>query len=349
MSTEALNVLLDWTPNVNHAGFFVAQAKGWYASQGISVNFISPHQDGYSTTQAESLKNKTADIAICPSETVVSSACQPPGSDKPRLVAVAAVLTEDTSAIVTLRSSGLARPRDLDGRRYASYAARYEGRIVQQLIKNDGGSGDFVEDVESGKLGVWDALVRGGADATWVFMGWEGVIAEREGVDLNAFKLSDYNVPYGYSPIMVVTEETLNTRKTALKAFLAASALGWKQVVANPQEAADAAYKAMTHAFSDAPLPEPLDPDVMLRATQYIARHVMPESGKWGQMEESRWSGFLDWLSDSGLLTTLQQSRKPQPGVSVSLDELRNGNAGERIPRESIPASSLFTNDCLLP
>ena len=54
-------------------------------------------------------------------------------------------IQRSTSAIVTLTSSGLSRPRDLDGKVYASYAARFEGRIVQRMIQNDGGKGEFEE------------------------------------------------------------------------------------------------------------------------------------------------------------------------------------------------------------
>ena len=52
-------------------------------------------------------------------------------------------------------------------------------------------------------------MLQGKADATWVFMGWEGVDAKRRGVDLNAFYLKDYNIPYGYSPVLVATQDTL--------------------------------------------------------------------------------------------------------------------------------------------
>ena len=58
---------------------------------------------------------------------------------------VAVLLQKQTSTIVTLKSSGLDRPAKLDGKVYASYAARYEGRIVQKLIQADGGSGDYKE------------------------------------------------------------------------------------------------------------------------------------------------------------------------------------------------------------
>ena len=105
---------------------------------------------------------------------------------RPHLKAVAAILQKQTSAIVTTKQSGLARPRDLDGRVYASYAARFEGRIVQRMIINDGGSGAFVEETPP-MLGIFDTILAGKADATWVFMGWEGVHAQLKGVDLNVF------------------------------------------------------------------------------------------------------------------------------------------------------------------
>ena len=69
----------------------------------------------------------------------------------------------------------------------ASYGARFEGRIVQRLIQNDGGAGDF-EEVVVPHLSIWQRLLEGNFDATWVFMGWEGVEAEIKGVQLNVFR-----------------------------------------------------------------------------------------------------------------------------------------------------------------
>ena len=73
--------------------------------------------------------------------------------------AIAAILQDDTSAIVTLKSSGLDRPAKLDGKKYASYGARYEGRIVQRMIQNDGGAGDYQE-VALPMLGIWETILK---------------------------------------------------------------------------------------------------------------------------------------------------------------------------------------------
>lgn len=180
---------------------FIAKAKGMYAAHGLDVVLRSPHVDEYKSTPASHLVAGDAQLAITPSETVVSHNTWPDNS-KPKLKAVATLLQQDTSAIVTLKSSGLDRPSKLDGATYGSYGARYEGRIVQQMIKNDGGAGEYTE-VVSPMLGLWNTLLNGSCDATWVFMGWEGVEAALKGVELNVFRLKDYGVSYGYSPVLV--------------------------------------------------------------------------------------------------------------------------------------------------
>jgi hypothetical protein len=69
------------------------------------------------------LVNGSATFACVPSESVISYHTWPTG-DKPKIVAVAALLQSNQSAIVTLQSSSIDRPAKLDGKTYASYAAR---------------------------------------------------------------------------------------------------------------------------------------------------------------------------------------------------------------------------------
>jgi ABC-type nitrate/sulfonate/bicarbonate transport system substrate-binding protein len=137
------------------------------------VTLLSTHHDDYKRTPASRVTDGSATFAVTPSETVVSSAtpkATASAAAKPKLVAVAALQAKTTSAVVTLKSSGRDTPAKLDGANYASYAARYEGRIVQELIKKAGGKGVYTECVPP-MLGIWNTLLAGNADATWVFMG----------------------------------------------------------------------------------------------------------------------------------------------------------------------------------
>lgn len=67
---------LDWTPNINHIGFFVAYSRGFFDEAGVKAVFDSPHSDDYKTTPAQKVVSGTAHVAICPSESVISHACQ---------------------------------------------------------------------------------------------------------------------------------------------------------------------------------------------------------------------------------------------------------------------------------
>ena len=240
--TEGVKIALDWTPNGNHSGIFVALAKNFYKDEGLdNVEIISPHQDQYQETPASKVSDggKGTWVGIAPKETIVSShpACRSDGRQE--LVAVAALLQEDDSAIVTLKESGIDSMSKLEGKRYASYGARYEGRIVKKMIQNAGGSGEYQE-LTPNKLGLWDAVVHGNCDATWVFMGWEGQEAKMKGLELNVFRLKDHGIPYGYPLVVFTTKKNVEDEnaKICIHKFLKATAKGYKWTVENQEEAA---------------------------------------------------------------------------------------------------------------
>ena len=160
-----LKVALDWTPNVNHIGLFVANEMSFYTEQQLDVHLISPLDDDYATTPGKKLETGGADFAIAPFETVISLNNK---ANTVAAIAIYAILQEDLSSIATLRSSGIDRPKALDGRVYASYKARYEDHIIQQMVKNDGGQGNLQLEYPD-KLGIWNTLLQGKADATWIF------------------------------------------------------------------------------------------------------------------------------------------------------------------------------------
>ena len=214
-----ITVALDWTPNGNHLGFFVAKDKGLYDAAGLDVTIVSPADAEYDgsynpgdedadapgapkyVTPCSKVAEGSAHFAMNSPEGVVGWNTAP---GRPQLKAVAALLRDrNSSAIVALKSSGITSPKDLDGKRYASYAARFEGRIVQRMIQHAGGAGDYIEDTPP-MLGIWNSLVEGKFDATWVFMQWEGVEAQLKGVELNAFPVCDYGVPYAYAPCLII-------------------------------------------------------------------------------------------------------------------------------------------------
>lgn len=118
---KTLRIALDWTPNVNHIGIFIAKELGFYKASGIDVEILSPLTDNYQLTPGKKLELDVVDFAIAPFETVISLNNKKNVVDA---VAVYAILQEDISSIATLKSSNLKSPKLLDGKTYASYKAR---------------------------------------------------------------------------------------------------------------------------------------------------------------------------------------------------------------------------------
>ncbi|BFP41568.1 ABC transporter substrate-binding protein [Flavobacteriaceae bacterium GF1] len=284
---KTMKLALDWTPNINHLGFFVADALGYFKEAGLEVELLDPQEDNYAVTPAKKVEMGIADMALCPLESVISYRCKRHPFDA---VALATLFQEDLSAIVVLEDSDVQRPRDLDGRSYASYKARYEDEIVCQMIKNDGGAGQM-ELVYPDKLGIWETLQSRQYDATWVFLNWEGVQARGNGLELREFRLSDYDIPYGYSPIILASQKRVEKDNPSYSAFLQAVKKGFSYAKQNPGEAVRIL----------APLVAEQDKDIDLLKSQKMTIAAYGNHADWGKMDRHRVDQFLNWLKTKDL------------------------------------------------
>ena len=279
---EKFKIALDWTANTNHTGFYVAKEKGFYTELGLEVRIDTPDTDNYSRTPAKKVELGLADMALCPFESVVSYRSKAKAFDA---VAIATIFQEDVSAIASLANSEIKRPADLDGKVYASYKARYEDEIVRQMIKNDGGRGN-IDIVYPEKLGIWDTILKGTSDATWIFANWEGIQAKNGGIDLNLFKMSDYGIPYGYSPIVLANEYAVSKREGSYARFLEATKKGYLFAQENPVEA----------VACFAPFVAEQDRNIDLVQSQKFSSPFYGNMNNWGVLDKAKVQQYLDWL-----------------------------------------------------
>ncbi len=281
---QTLRLALDWTWNTNHAGFWVAQKLGYYEEVGLQLDFLTPNQDQYLETPAKKVELGKADIALCPLESILSYRTK---SSPFPLWAIAAIYQHDTSALVTLPT--IHSPKELDQKIYASYQAKYEDHIIRKMIQQDGGQGD-IRIYYPPKLGIWNTLLEKSADATWIFMPWEGVMAQQRGIPLNYFKLKDYGIPYSYSPVLATSESLIQTSSGIVSSFLKASAKGFAWAKANPGKTAELLPEVVPA--------EDQDLDFLTESqNQASASYLDP----WGKMDMQQIQIFLDWLHQEKL------------------------------------------------
>lgn len=283
-------IALDWTANTNHTGFYVAKEKGFYKTLGLNVDIITPAADNYAVTPAKKVELGQADVALCPFESIVSYRTKKKTFDA---VALATIFREDMSAIATLSNSGIHSPKDLDGCVYASYKARYEDEMVRQMIRNDGGEGKF-EITYPEKLGIWNTILKKKADATWIFRNWEGVQAENNGIALRLFKMEDFGIPYGYSPVIMGSYKAIRANEELYQRFLGATKKGYMFAKANP----DTAVECIS------PFVAEQDKNIDLVQSQKVTSNYYGDMESWGVIEEAKVNLFLDWLYNSELEKT---------------------------------------------
>ena len=283
-----LTIALDWTPNTNHTGFFVARELGFYREKNIDLDIISPEADGYSVTPAKKLETDEVDFAIVPTESLISLLLK---ENKVDVKGIAAILREDTSSLVTLASSDVVRPKQLDGKRYASYKARYEDKIVKQVIINDGGTGEVTIGYPE-KLGIWDTILIGEFDATWIFNAWEGIEAQTQGIALNYFNLKDYGVPYGYSPLIIAKTAYIESRQDVFTDFMSATREGYLFAQQNPEKA----IEILSNHIPEKDLKR-ID---ILKSQLYVNNYYGVEN-TWGKMELDVFQEFTQWLTENGI------------------------------------------------
>lgn len=283
-----LKLALDWTPNVNHIGFLIAIELGFYNQQGIDLEILNPKDDNYSMTPGKKLELDFVDFAIAPFETVISLNNK---ANKVQAVAIYAILQQDLSCIVTLKSSNITSPKFLDGKLYASYKARYEDHIVKEMVKNDGGKGDL-KIIYPEKLGIWNTLLSGKADATWIFDNWEGIEASGKNIELNKFTLAEFDIPYGYSPIVLTKKENITKQKELYSKFIKATQNGFLYAKNNLTESTEILSRYVTEYD--------LKNIDLEKAISFSTPYFGNESNC-GIMKQERISSFIKWLVDRGL------------------------------------------------
>ena len=304
-----LTIALDWTPNVIHSGMYLAHLKDYFPSD-LSVEFISTDVDNYTKSPIDRLADGEADIALAPTEHLLKHRLLK--NDSLPVVAIATVMQEETSGFVTLASSGIDRPAKLEGRTYAGYKTLLEENLLNSMIRQDGGEGT-IRMVTPPRLEIFEAFLRQEFDVCWVFSPWEGVIAEHRGMALNTFHLTDYQVPYGYSPLLITREEMVQERADTIQAFLAGVAQGYREVSQQPEAVALQLVKGIDHANFE-------DVAFITRTMHTIASSLLNSEGQWGTMQLSRCERYVHWLLQHDLLKT--ESGRLLTAQDVPIDKL---------------------------
>ena len=111
---QTVTVVLDWTPNTNHTGIYVALANGYFEEAGLDVQVVQPPEDGAVTLVASG----KAQFGVSFQDSLAPAFA---GDSPMPVTAVAAIIQHNTSGIVSRAGEGMDTPRGLEGKKYATW------------------------------------------------------------------------------------------------------------------------------------------------------------------------------------------------------------------------------------
>ncbi|WP_103384053.1 ABC transporter substrate-binding protein [Pseudonocardia dioxanivorans] len=280
-----IRVALDWTPNTNHTGLFVAQQEGWFRDAGLDVQILP-----YNSTSPDTLVGSGAaefGIGFQNSFTFSKAA----GAD---IVSVLAILQHWGSDIaVRADRTDITSPKDLDGKVYGGFGDPGEVPKMSAVIKDAGGKGTFSTVVLG--TSAYEALYSGQVDFTEPFVAWEGIEAQLRNEPLKTFAYTDYGFPDAYGVLLEGNAGWLAAHPDVATKFVQAVQRGYQLAADDPATAAKLLMDANPGAFTD--------PELVNRSQQMLAQQFMKDpSGRVGTQTLAQWSGFSGFLFDSGAL-----------------------------------------------
>ncbi|MBP1759164.1 MAG: ABC-type nitrate/sulfonate/bicarbonate transport system, periplasmic component [Firmicutes bacterium] len=283
---QKVTFVLDWTPNTNHTGVYVAQEKGYFKDAGLEVDIIQPPEGGALPLVASG----KAEFAVSFQEEIAAAIT----SDSPLdVVAVGTILQHNTSGIISLKEDKILSPKNMENKVYATWDTPVEKAILKQVITKDGGNYDKVKMVPSTVSDIISAL-QSNIDAVWIYYGWDGIATKVKGLDTNFFAFKDIDpVLDFYTPVIAASQTYLNKNGDTTKKFLAAVAKGYEYSIANPEEAAKILVKYA---------PE-VDLDIATNSQKYLKDQYKAEVKQWGYIDQKRWDNFYTWMYENKLIS----------------------------------------------
>lgn len=282
---------LDWTPNTNHTGFFVADYLGYYEQEGLSVTIVQPPEGGAEMMTASG----QSQFGISAQDTLAANFASEEPMD---ITAVAAILQHNTSGIISLDCKS---PRDLEGKRYSTWDIPTEQAMIKHIMEKDGGDFSKVELIPNVITNEAEALRNGDTDAVWIYYAWSGINAELSDLDFEYFDFGELNEIFDfYTPVIIADNDFLKNEPDMARAFLSATKKGYEYSIENPEAAADILISSDTTGSLTG------SEELVTASQKWISEKYIDDAQGWGLIDPKRWNSFYDWLGQEGLTQKIE-------------------------------------------
>ncbi|MCS1352337.1 ABC transporter substrate-binding protein [Mechercharimyces sp. CAU 1602] len=284
---KEITLMLDWVPNTNHTGLYVALEKGYFSEEGLDVKIETPGE----TSAPQLVGAGEADFGISSQEYITQAR-----AEGIPIVSIAAILQHNTSGFASPKEKKITSPADFVGKTYGGWGTPMENAFLKTVLEKKGIPTKKVEDkiniVNMGEADFFTATKRD-IDFSWIYYGWTGVEAEQRDIPLNMMYLTDLDPSLDfYTPAIIASEKTVQSDQETATKFMRAVSKGYKFAIEQPGDAADILVKYTPES----------DPELIKASQKWMSRHYQADAAKWGWQEKEKWAQFTDWMVDNQLI-----------------------------------------------
>ncbi len=278
-----VKIVLDWSPNTNHTGLYVAKEQGYYKEEGLNVDIVLPGTGGADAMVASG----EVPFGVSVQENVTQGRIQ-----GVPLVSIAAVIQHNTSGFAAPVDKGIKTPKDFEGKTYGGWGSPVEEAVMKSIMDQSGADVGKVKFVNMGEADYFTAVKRD-IDFAWIFYAWTGIEAELRGEPLDMQYVKDYSEQLDYyTPVIVTNEKTISDDPELVKAFMRATSKGYRYAIEHPEESAEMLLKAVPD----------LDKDLVVASQKWLSPKYQEDAARWGEQKKEVWQNYSDWMQKFGLL-----------------------------------------------
>jgi NitT/TauT family transport system substrate-binding protein len=225
---DSVSLQLNWVHTSDFTGFYVADAKGYYAEENLNVD-IRPRDPDDDVPPRQKLADGDADFAVLSMNRIRSLIEE--GADP---VGLSAAFQISPYVFFALEETGIQHPRDLVGKSVGIKSNSWRGRVHSTLEQVGIDPSEIVE-VEV-DFDAMEMLYDGEVDVWTGFINDEVVDARDHGYDVDLIFPADYAVG-DYDGLITVLQENLDNDPALAQRFVRASLRGWEYAIQHPEEA----------------------------------------------------------------------------------------------------------------
>jgi len=220
---------LNWFAVGDHAAYWVALERGYYRTKGLEVELQNSKGSGDSIAKVDTGR---ADIGLADAVVIIPRIAQ--GA---KIKVVGAVFDNTPLNIWTRKDTGIARPKDLEGKTLAAPPGDAQRQLFPAFAKLNGIDEARVQWVNIEPAAKFVALAEKRADAVPDYTTgqpfWERAVGAQ---NLVRMPWSQFGFDT-YSMSIFASEKTISERPKVLRDFVAASYQGWRDVMESPKAA----------------------------------------------------------------------------------------------------------------